>query len=177
MFIGHLPAGYLWTRFLLRRYESANGANHHYRSYFGLGLLGSVLPDLDLVYFYVIDRQQHLHHGYWTHLPVFWLGALSASLAVSGLLRSRVLAVASIALISNVLLHLLLDTVVGKIRWLYPWTATDFVLFEVAARYDWWVWNFVLHWSFLLELALLAWAAAALVAARKRVRVADMQFV
>jgi inner membrane protein len=47
-----------------------------------------------------------------------------------------------------------LDTVAGKIRWLYPFSNKDFVLVHIPSIHSWWVWNFVMHWTFCLELGL-----------------------
>lgn len=64
----------------------------------------------------------------------------------------------SAVIYTNVMLHLALDTIVGKIRWLYPFSRQDFYLFEVTARYKWAYWNFILHWTFLLEIGVILWA-------------------
>ena len=64
--------------------------------------------------------------------------------------------------LSLVFLHLVLDTVSGGIAWLYPYDAGSIVLIDVPARFDWWVWNFILHWSFLPEIAIVFWAATEL---------------
>lgn len=55
--------------------------------------------------------------------------------------------------------HLLLDSVVGDIYWLAPFSGEPFSMFTVPALYHPWWLNFILHWSFAFELALLAWAA------------------
>ena len=73
MFIGHLPAGYLITKGLLRRSGGNGSVAQTGPLLLALGLSASLLPDLDMFYFYLIDHGQHLHHGYWTHLPIFWL--------------------------------------------------------------------------------------------------------
>ncbi len=51
----------------------------------------------------------------------------------------------------NVFLHLCLDTIVGRVRWLYPISNRDFYFFSVPRIHSWYVWDFVLHWTFLLE--------------------------
>jgi len=55
--------------------------------------------------------------------------------------------------------HLLLDSVVGDIYWLAPFSGKPYSMFTVPALYHPWWLNFILHWSFAFELALLAWAA------------------
>jgi inner membrane protein len=147
MFIGHLPAGYLCTTALLR----ATGLPpERQRPLLWAGLASSVLPDLDMLYFYLVDRQRHLHHAYWTHLPFFWLcliglGALIAWWRGRGWPLLLVVA-------ANLMLHMLLDTLVGGVRWLSPLSDAWLTLVEVPARYQPWVLSFILHWTFGLEL-------------------------
>ncbi len=155
MFIGHIPAGYISSRAALRVLPRHHRADRiHLKFFVFWGILGSIFPDLDMFYFYLIDNRQHLHHGYWTHLPFYWLWILLPIFVILSAFRKTVwrlyLAVFSI----NIFIHLFLDTIVGKIRWLYPFSAQDFFFFHVPARYNWWIWNFVFHWTFLFEIAL-----------------------
>jgi inner membrane protein len=150
MFVAHLPAGYVLTRRLLDRTPAGNALS---RRVLALGLLASVLPDFDLLYFYLIDSRQTLHHLYWPHLT-----------------RNRTHTLVSLVFHANVFLHLVLDTVVGHISWLYPLYPESFALIEVPARYGWWVWNFVLHWTFGLELLICAWAVAIFARSRRNRR-------
>lgn len=159
MFIGHLPAGYLLTRYLIKRNPLASNS----QVLLIVGLIASVLPDLDLLYFYLIDNRQNLHHGYWPHLPIVWLGLTAISFAAArrpGSARRHLPLLRVLYL--NIFLHLVLDTLVGHIHWLYPFSSQSVVFFDVPARHGWWVWNFVLHWTFALELALCLWAAVLL---------------
>jgi inner membrane protein len=156
MFIAHLPAGYLWTRFIVRKRRLAEVPSPRYRLLMTLGLIGSLLPDVDMLYFYLIDNRQHLHHGYWTHIPVSWLMLFGVTLLIGRFLRSPLVVQAAIVLFSNIFIHLFLDTIAGKIPWLYPFSTHAFVLFNVPAQYGWWVWNFVFHWTFLFEVAITA---------------------
>ena len=52
--------------------------------------------------------------------------------------------------------HLLLDTLVGHIWWLYPLAEQSFSLAEVENRFQPWWMNFILHWTMLFELAIIA---------------------
>jgi len=123
-----------------------------------LGIVGSLLPDLDMFYFYFIDLRQHLHHGYWTHTPLYWLLLFGLILGAAIIMKKPRLRFAAMVMFSNVFIHLSLDTIVGKVRWLAPFSSRDFVMFDVPAQYAWWVWNFILHWSFLFEVVILAGA-------------------
>lgn len=155
MLIGHLPAGYLLARRALR----SAPAEARTTAVWAAALAGSVLPDLDLFYFYLIDGRARLHHEYWTHTPLFWAVVSSGLLFASRALARRRLALRLFC--AGTMLHMVLDTWTGNIRWLYPLSDRVFRLVAPPARFDWWVWSFVFHWSFLAELALLAAAALA----------------
>jgi len=160
MFIAHLPAGYLLTRGIQHRM--------HEVKYLWIGLAASVLPDVDLLYFYLIDHRQTMHHEYWTHLPIFWL-VLWAVLAIGNLsFKNHAVTTISLIFFSNIFLHLILDTFVGGIAWLYPLSSQSFSLVIVPATHMFWVLSFVTHWSFLVELAIVA--AAIVMYAKNRNR-------
>lgn len=153
MFFAHLPAGYLIGRAVARRAPQTRS----------LGILiaamiGGVFPDIDLLYLYLLDATPQHHHTYWTHLPVAWLGiALFATIAARH--RSRRFRLALLAFILGWGSHLILDTPVGHIWWLYPWIDQPFSLAEVETRYKPWWMNFMLHWTMLIELAIIVVAA------------------
>ncbi|MEK7672778.1 MAG: metal-dependent hydrolase [Patescibacteria group bacterium] len=150
MFIGHLPAGYILTKKIQGKLKT--------NRYLWIGLIASIFPDFDVFYFYFIDKSQHLHHGYWTHLPFDWLVISAVTLLILWLLKKKDYTIAAIIFFSNIFLHFILDTIVGKIEWLYPFTDKAYSLFEVPAVYDFWVWNFIFHWTFLFEIAVIIWA-------------------
>ncbi len=159
MFISHLPAGFLLTRALQRRLKTTK--------YLWIGLLASILPDFDLLYFYLIDHRQTLHHEYWIHLPLFWLTIWVAVIIVNAVVKSRKLFLASTIFLANIFLHLILDSFAAGILWLYPFMDTAFVMIHVPDRYPSWIGNFFFHWSFLVEVAIVLWAAIVLVRNRK----------
>ncbi len=65
MLIAHLPAGYLLGS-AARQRSAAPGIMI-------VALIGSVLPDFDMVYFFLTGGKVH-HHDYVSHWPLFWLG-------------------------------------------------------------------------------------------------------
>ncbi|WEJ09073.1 hypothetical protein [Sinorhizobium prairiense] len=75
MFIAHLPAGYILTHCIARKNETIRSRA------LAVGLIFSVLPDLDLLYFFLGDGRRTPHHDYWTHLPIFWLGVAALTAA------------------------------------------------------------------------------------------------
>ncbi|MBI1275082.1 metal-dependent hydrolase [bacterium] len=149
MFIAHLPAGYLLTRRIQRQSGNHSGA------LLATGLAASIFPDIDLLYFYLIDRGQTLHHHYITHLPMAWLLAGGLSILSSWMLGMRQTTLVCITILANAMLHMVLDSVAAGILWLYPFSDMELNLVHVPARHGWWVWNFLLHWTFLLELLII----------------------
>ena len=164
MLLAHLPAGYLMARRLAPRLAPDPSQA---RRLMTVCLVAAVLPDIDLLYFYLVDGRQTLHHDYWTHTPAFWLLATGTAVTLFRVARAPVPWPAVAGLLAGVFLHLALDTVTGGIAWLYPYHTGRIALIDVPARFGWWVWNFVLHWSFVLEIAILAWAAREIGLARK----------
>lgn len=156
MLIAHLPAGYLLARRIAPRLASGPA---DLRRLMAVGLVGSVFPDIDLAYFYLADGRQTLHHDYWTHIPAFWPAAMLATAGLLWLARMRVPWREYLVFLDGVSVHLGLDTPVGGILWGWPVSLDRFLLIEIPTRFDWWVWSFILHWSFLAELAIVAWAA------------------
>ena len=117
-------------------------------------MIASVLPDIDLLYFYLIDHRQTLHHEYWTHLPLYWVAAWIVVAGSMYLFKRREALIVSMIFFANIILHFVLDTTVGGELWLYPFRDTSFALVTIPARYDFWVQNFVLHWTFLVEITI-----------------------
>ncbi len=143
MLIAHLPSGYLLAR-----------AGRAKAAAFWAALLGSVAPDFDMIWFHLIDQGRVLHHEYWSHLPAFW-----GVLALIGLPLLRFAKrdwLRPVAFFfAGIFLHLILDTLVGGIIWGWPFDERQYQLAVVPARYGHWVINFMLHWSFLAEIAIL----------------------
>ncbi|TKW68005.1 MAG: metal-dependent hydrolase [Paracoccus denitrificans] len=144
MLIAHLPSGYL-----LGRAAAARGLA------MGAALLGSVAPDFDMLWFHLVDQRQTHHHEYWPHVPGFWLIVALLVLPVLRLAAPRLLRPA-ILFLAAVFLHLVLDTLVGGIMWLWPFDDRLITLTVVPARHDHWIISFMMHWSFLAEIAITA---------------------
>ena len=73
MLTAHLPSGYVLTRL------APDGC----RLLMPATLLGAVLPDFDMLWFYFVDHGSIHHHRYWVHVPAFW--AAVAALTLPGL--------------------------------------------------------------------------------------------
>lgn len=153
MLIAHLPAGYLMTS-LCRRLLRLQPDGRHYRLLIFIGLAASVAPDLDMFWFYFVDHRQTFHHEYFTHTPLFW-ASVSLFIAIIGTMAgSRVVLAAALMILANSFVHLLLDSVVSTIHWTWPVPGGDVWLIRLPRNHDWWVWNYVFYWTFLLELAI-----------------------
>ena len=120
-----------------------------------VGLLGSALPDFDMLYFYLDPAHPHTHHAYWTHTPWFWLGALLALLLIAWYLRRRDLFAIVLVGGVNILLHVILDTPTGFIEWFAPWSHAPIGYVTIPQRYRLWPLNFFLHWTFALEIVVI----------------------
>jgi inner membrane protein len=152
MFVAHAPAGYLITVAISR--------GRCRRAALVAGTAGSLCPDLDMLWFYLVDHCRTLHHSYLTHRPAFWLAVGGLAFAATRWPSLRRFTPLVAAFWLNVLGHLVLDTVAGGVAWLWPWSPHAFVLVSVPAAHGHWIANFLLHWSFLLEVAILVAALA-----------------
>ncbi|MCF2904008.1 metal-dependent hydrolase [Octadecabacter sp. CECT 8868] len=150
MITAHIPSGYVFGRLL-------QNSGARWPLILPAAVVGGILPDFDMIWFYLIDDRAFHHHRYWVHIPAFWALVAIAVLPPLALTAKRFLP-AALAFFAALFLHLCLDTLAGDILWHWPWS-NDFTHFvTIPAVYDWWVLNFVLHWVFGLEI--LIWVAA-----------------
>lgn len=153
MFIAHLPAGYLTARAVRQRAGPRSGL-------LLAGMAGGVFPDVDLLYGALLDDGWVNHHQYWTHKPFVWLvvwlvaellGKLSPGRLAHALPLARVFLLA-------VLGHLMLDTLTGIIWWAWPWVDQPYTLAGIPDLYDTPLLNHLFHWTFALEMSIVALA-------------------
>ena len=143
MIIAHLPAGYLAARA-----AGLQGA------VFAGFIVGAVAPDLDILWFYLVDARAHHHHGYLTHRPALWALAVLVGL----LLRRRF----PWALGLGALLHVSLDSIAGQIAWAWPFSDHTASLVAVQPTHDHWLNSLMAHWTFKVELIIVFSALAVL---------------
>lgn len=146
MLIAHLPAGYV-----LGKTARLN------RPVFGAVLLASVLPDFDMLWFHFVDQGAVHHHYYWTHAPAFWL-MLAAALAIVFKFTKPQWLLPLLWAFVAVELHLIMDTLVGSIMWLWPYSRAFYQMAVVPSTQSNWVLSFIFHWSFLVELVIVVFA-------------------
>ena len=162
MFIAHLPAGYILTKALLRQGPEERGGRGNVceerarrsQRFLSTGLFFSIAPDLDLFWFYLGSDRLVPHHQYITHWPLFWLALAAGAGALALVLKKPAWRAYLFVALVNVMLHLALDSVAAEIYWLAPFSFLGLNLAAVPAVHSWWVWNFVLHWTFALELGI-----------------------
>lgn len=145
MLTAHLPSGYVLARSLPKGVPLL----------VPVALIGAVLPDIDMFWFHLVDERAVHHHRYWVHIPAFWLAVAAIGLPLAwwlGHLRTAAVFFAAI------LLHLILDTIGGGIMWGVPFSDRLYELVTVPPDYSHWIISFVLHWTFLAEVAI--WLAA-----------------
>ena len=152
MFIAHLPAGYITTSIFIDKFVPREKVNLKLVWFFGL--FASITPDLDLVYFYLFDSSVH-HHKLFPHIPAFWLVFFVCFFLLARLRRSTTLYCIGLVSSINLLVHLILDTFVGYVWWLYPLVDKPFYLVEVPAVQSHWILNFLFHWTITLEIVIL----------------------
>ncbi len=155
MFIAHLPAGYITAKLLFPRLKTPFVS---YQAFLFCSVVGAIFPDIDMFYFYLIDHRQHHHHSYFTHFPSTWLLLLVASSAWFYFTSQRKNAALAVIFSLGGFIHIFLDTIVGDIWWFAPFIDKPFAFATVPAIYKPWWLNFLLHWSFGLEIILVCWA-------------------
>ena len=141
MLTAHLPAGYVLAR----------GLPSGIRWGVPVVLIASVFPDFDMIFFHLVDDRSIHHHRYWVHVPAFWLAVAAVSLP---LLHRVGLGVTGLAALAALFLHMFLDTIGGGILWYAPFSDELVTLITVPATQGHWIISFILHWTFLLELAI-----------------------
>lgn len=156
MFIAHLPSGYILADLLDKKLKPNLLGS---KAFYSIIMLGAIFPDIDLFYFYFFDQRSVHHHKYFVHWFSVWIPVFLMAYTFWKISKHRSkLALATTLFSGAALLHICLDTFVGDV-WLFaPFIDRAYVFFEVTARYQPWWLNFILHWSFLVELLICAYA-------------------
>lgn len=145
MFIGHLPSAYLIFR--------ATAPNLS-RLAFTAAMIGAVAPDVDILWFYLVDDRGHHHHSYLTHRPIIWAGFLLAGMAIRiGAARTGTFLT---FLGAGGLVHMALDSITGEVAWLWPLSDATHPLVVVQATHSHWILSFLNHWTFKVEILITA---------------------
>jgi len=160
MLLAHAPAGYLLTRLLSRTIfknsVDPKRSDRLYQLLMVAGIIGAILPDFDFLYQIFFGSRKDSHHAYITHIPLFWVGICSLLVAVGYWRKNRHFIAVAITGCMSALLHLGCDTITGVIYWFAPLGKKGINLFAVSDVHLWWVHNYTYHWTFLLEIAIVA---------------------
>lgn len=162
MLIAHLPAGYIIGSVARTTAPKAPGLML-------AALVGSVAPDFDTAWFWLVDNGGVHHRTYPTHWPLFWAAVAIVAIPLAAVLARRWSAAVTVFLLA-VLSHMILDSVTAPMFWLKPFSDSAVELVPIPAAYSHWLLSFVLHWTFTLEVAICAaavWMAAKNVRQRK----------
>jgi hypothetical protein len=123
MYYAHLPAGYVSSKILFKKFEKSRVACNAFISW---GMIGAIAPDFDLIYCFFIDQAHRHHHQYFTHFPLFWLTLVLISFLWLRFdhKHGRSSALAFIFTL-NGFIHTILDTAVGYMYVLKPFVDMD----------------------------------------------------
>ncbi len=155
MILGHMPGGFLVSWLVLRKHRN----QPWYLPALLAGLFASISPDLDLFYHHFIDDRQHGHHSYWTHIPIYWIAIYALLYWPVHRWGSQALQVTLNVMFLALMSHMVLDSITSGIKWLYPFETQYIGMWRywlVPTRYDWWVLNYLLHWTIIFEFSLIA---------------------
>jgi len=155
LIIAHAPSGYILATSLLERIASGQVSA---KAVVAAGIVGALAPDVDMVYFHLVDHRHTHHHKYLSHWPIIWLTLAAASALWFGWSKQSKAAILSLVFCLGGVLHVALDSFVGDIWWFAPFIDRPYAMFTVPARFQPWWLNFILHWSFAVELAICVWA-------------------
>lgn len=101
-----------------------------------------------MLWFYLVDQGSTHHHDYVTHKPIVWAGILALGL---GFRKALLMGIGL-----GGLFHLVLDSIAGKVTWGWPFFDAETTLVVVEATHDHWVKSFLSHWTFKVELFVVA---------------------
>lgn len=155
MFIAHVPAGYVFSTTIAERLRQMPVSGF---AIICAGCIGAIAPDIDMLWFYLVDERQTHHHKYFTHWPLVWLSLMLASAFWHRAVRTSKAGFLTLVFSAGTLLHLILDSFVGDVWWFAPFVDRPFAVFTVPAAFKPWWLSFILHWSFAVELSICLWA-------------------
>ena len=144
MLTAHLPSGYIVGKIM--KSNIVEGA------VLPAALIGGIVPDLDMIYFYFVDGGKTHHHMFFPHWPLAWVTLCLPLIGLLHINHRPALRNASIAFFVAVMLHMVLDSIAAPIFWLMPFAESRVELFTVPALYDHWILSFLFHWTFLGEI-------------------------
>lgn len=165
---GHLAAGYLVSKALIQVGAFPLSAQE-YNVAIATGMIASVIPDLDLIYFFFKNKSAKLqddtsHRTLYSHAPFLWalVGILIYMFA-----STEVIKVSGLALWLGSWSHFLGDSIEYGIMWLWPFSSKQLSIRRISnkgpeekafVRFYWkFFWGiYVRNWTFWIELGVIA---------------------
>ncbi len=136
-----------------------------------VALIGSILPDLDMLYWFWVNGAVD-HHLFYTHIPAFYCILVPIFVLCKLSKSSRFIGNLILTLWIALMSHAVLDTVVSGILWTFPFTGIDeanlihlvdkdnipnvvnpyhVYVDIIGIKLEGWVVNLMVHWSGLIE--------------------------
>lgn len=166
MIVGHLPAGYFLTRYLIKRQKLTLN-----KFWLGLGLIAAIFPDFDYAYWILSNDQSESHRGYITTYPIIYLGIFLIFLLIYLIKKNIWLKNFIIIVFANIFLHFLLDTPFFGVKWFYPLCNQYLGFYDIGGYANGGgiqVQNYFTNWYWYLEIALWLVALIAIIISSKR---------
>ncbi|MBU1178426.1 metal-dependent hydrolase [Patescibacteria group bacterium] len=152
MIFSHLPAGFI-AAYITRKIWRKNLSQHQVNWLYVVGGLAGILPDVDTLYYYLIDS--HLsHRELITHTPILYVVICTLLYLLGCLFRRRIWQSLSVVIFAGAFSHLLLDSLNSGIGWLHPTTNLIFGLLSISVLADGWYGQYLLVITLLIELAI-----------------------
>jgi len=152
MLIGHLPAGYFLTRYLIKRQKLPLN-----KWWLGLGIVAAILPDLDYLYWLLSNDQADTHRGYITTYPIIYFILFLIALLIYFFKKSPWFKNIIIIVFTNIFVHFLLDTPFYGVKWFFPFCNQEVGIYNIGSYTNGrgiLVQNYFTYWYWYLEIAL-----------------------
>jgi len=134
MFLAHGALG-LTAAYSTKKIWKENKYSSNYKALlYASSIITGILPDLDFIYAF-FDTVKTSHHLYITHTFLPYLIINLLIIVISLFVKSKIknlLRSFSFIFSINIILHLLADALVSKIRLLYPLSKKEFVLSNIS---------------------------------------------
>ncbi len=123
LWFGHLALGYLVTKTILAL-TPAQFSMPEIRILMTLGMIAALLPDIDLIPFFIKHRSAKLqknesHRRIWSHAPLLWIAVL---LLILSMTDSPFAFTACLVFLAGSLTHFLADSIEDGVFWLWPFS-------------------------------------------------------
>lgn len=120
MVFAHGPGSFL-SVYALKKWWGKNVSEKNTKRLYLVGLFLGIAPDFDILYTLFIDGTHH-HHEYITHTPFFYILCAGLLYSIGRLSRKNLIQVFSKVFLIATLSHMVFDSFMGSIQWLYPFS-------------------------------------------------------